>query len=90
MSIWGKIKSFFGRGAVEKSSCVHKYELLKKQEREIDLTYGRGRSILVEDVYIYCPKCRNRQMVTPLEWELIQKEQKLDAVYMEKHEIQHI
>lgn len=67
--------------------CTHKYELLKKVEREVQYGNGYMDSMTVEDVFIYCPKCRSREKVNPLEWELIQKEQVIDTKYMKKHEV---
>lgn len=70
--------------------CHHKYELLKKHEREVDYGNGLMDSITIEDIYIYCPKCRTRRKVTPLEWELLQKEQSIDEKFMKKHGVENV
>lgn len=68
-------------------ACTHEYEFLKRVEKEVQYSQGYMDFITVEEVYIYCPKCRNRRNVSPLDWELIQKEQAIDSKYMKKHKI---
>jgi hypothetical protein len=35
----------------------------------------------VDVVYCYCPKCKTREKVTPLEWELRERERLIDLQY---------
>lgn len=62
----------------------------KKPECEHDWHKLLEKNIYVEDyssiyfdgsyedrVYIFCPKCKKRQSVTPLEWELREREQEI-------------
>ena len=83
--MWGWLRNAFKKPEV-KSYCFHEYQVLERISREIDIANGMN-TYTVEDVYIYCPKCRKRKAVTPLEWKLITKQQKIDCEFAKKNEI---
>ena len=85
--MFNKISRLLKQKKVAVITCNHEYELLKKVEKEVLYGHRDFDTYTVEDIYIYCPKCRVRKKVTPLEWELIQKEQAIDTKYMKKHKV---
>ena len=82
--MWGWLRNAFKKEEVD--FCVHDFQVLERISREIDIANGMN-TYTVEDVYIYCPKCRKRKAVTPLEWKLITKQQKIDYEFAKKHEL---
>lgn len=82
-----KLRIAVGKAIIGKvePACNHKWEHLSK-EREEHLEHdGFEIDIVYRDKdYIYCPKCRTRRKVTPLEWSLLQKQYKIDQKYMKE------
>lgn len=65
-----------------KDKCNHDWNLLKKgieEQYEYNGIYTEFYDVNV--VYCYCPKCKRRDKVTPLEWSLREQEQRLIEEY---------
>ena len=65
-----------------KDKCNHDWNLLKKEIEERSEHNGIDIEFYdINVVYCYCPKCKRRDKVTPLEWSLREQEQKLNEQY---------
>lgn len=70
--------------------CMHDYKFLHQTEKEVEYGNGLHESVTVIDIFVYCPRCKDRLKVSPLEWNLIQKEQAIDNIHMKAYQVEPI